>query len=250
MKTIEVLFTPAEFALLPHRDLSDTVCVVFDVLRATSTFVTALANGAAAVIPVGDISGALAWRQKQPEVLLAGEREGVRIRAHQTGGVDFELGNSPREFTAEKVRGRTIVSTTTNGTRALQACAAAQRVLIGSFLNLAATADCVKKYSTANLLLVCSGTGERAAFEDFLAAGALCELIFVGRDASGLFDSASLAREVFLRHQPDLMGAMRFSANGRHLLTKPDLRGDVAFCLQQNVFGLVVELGCEGALRA
>ncbi len=106
---IEVILTPAELPALKQRDLGDTACVVFDVLRATSSFVTALHHGAKAVVPVSEISEALAWRQKQPAVLLGGERDGVSIRAAQTGGVDFDLGNSPREYTPEKVRGKTIV---------------------------------------------------------------------------------------------------------------------------------------------
>ena len=100
-------------------------------------------------IPVREISEALAIRQKQPDVLLGGERDGVKIRAAQTGGVDFDLGNSPREYTPEKVRGKTIVSTTTNGTRALRACAGAQTVLAASFLNLAATAKFVRQLQPA-----------------------------------------------------------------------------------------------------
>src|SRR5882762_9621943 len=102
-KSLEVLFTPAEYNALSQRDLGDTVCVVFDVLRATSTMVTALASGASAIIPVAEISEALAIRQKQPAVLLAGERDGMRIRAEQTGGTDFDLGNSPREYIRERV---------------------------------------------------------------------------------------------------------------------------------------------------
>src|SRR5262245_17676042 len=108
LQTIEVLFSPAEFAALPRQNLGETTCVVFDVLRATSTMLTALANGAQAIIPVAEITEALAIRQRQPDVLLAGEREGLRIRAERTGGVDFDLGNSPREFTASRVQGRTI----------------------------------------------------------------------------------------------------------------------------------------------
>ena len=114
---VEVLFTPAEFRVLPDCDLSGTTCVVFDVLRATSTIVTALAAGAAGVLPVEEISEALAWRRR-PDVLLAGERGGQRISAALTGGVEFDLGNSPREFTPERVAGKLIVSTTTNVTRA------------------------------------------------------------------------------------------------------------------------------------
>jgi 2-phosphosulfolactate phosphatase len=77
--TLEVLFTPADFAALAGRDLGQTCCVVFDVLRATSSMVTALAHGAEAVQPVADIPEALALRAAHPEVLLAGERNGLRI---------------------------------------------------------------------------------------------------------------------------------------------------------------------------
>jgi len=136
---IEVILTPAELPALARRDLRETVCVVFDVLRATSTFVTALHNGAKAIIPVSEIAEALAIQKKQPDVLLGGERNSMRIRAGQSGGIDFDFGNSPREYTPEKVRGKTIVSTTTNGTRALRACAGAKMVLAASFLNLTAT---------------------------------------------------------------------------------------------------------------
>src|SRR5690348_6442306 len=105
---VEVLFAPAEFGALKQRDLRKTVCVVFDVLRATSSMVTALGNGATGILPVDEISEALACRKDDPAVLLAGERDGLRIGGQLTGGVEFELGNSPREFTAEKVGGRKI----------------------------------------------------------------------------------------------------------------------------------------------
>src|SRR5262245_64967331 len=109
MQTVlEVLFTPAEFTALPNRDLSQTTCVVFDILRATTTMLTALSNGAEEIIPVAEISEALELRAQQPDVLLAGERKGLRIRANLTGGVEFDFGNSPREFTPEKVKGMKI----------------------------------------------------------------------------------------------------------------------------------------------
>ena len=100
--SLEVLFTPAEFAALHARNLSGTTCVVFDVFRATTSMVTALANGAEAVVPVAEIAEAVSLKCERPELLLAGERDGVRIRSPLSGGVDFDLGNSPREFTAEK----------------------------------------------------------------------------------------------------------------------------------------------------
>ena len=247
--TLEVLFTPADFAALKQRELSETVCVVFDVLRATSTMVTALANGAAAMIPVEEIPEALALRQQQPDLLLAGEREGVRIQADLTGSIAFDLGNSPREFTAQRVRGRTIAITTTNGTRALRACARAKAVLIGSFLNLRATADAIAAANPAHLLIVCSGTHDQAAYEDVLAAGALCDLIWPNYVTGKVADSAWMARELFRLAQGDLPAAFAQSRNGGRLLTLPDLRADVAYCAQRDILELVAELGKDGSVR-
>ncbi|MCU0783006.1 MAG: 2-phosphosulfolactate phosphatase [Verrucomicrobia bacterium] len=247
--SIEVLFTPAEFRALCDRDLKPTVCVVLDVLRATSTFVTALANGAAAIIPVAEISEALKLRRERPDVLLAGERDGLKIGAALTGGVEFDLGNSPREFTSVKVAGKTVVSTTTNGTRALRACAGARRVLVGSFLNLSATADAIARRQPEHLLVICAGTGEGAALEDVLAAGALCDLLASTLRATEPQDSAEIARRVFLRAQGDLPGAVRQARNARRLLAYADLRDDVEFCLQKNRFALVAASDAAGTIR-
>ena len=130
-----------------------------------------------------------------PKALLAGERDGVRIRAAQSGGGDFDLGNSPREFTPERVAGRGIIMTTTNGTRALQACLGARRILAGAFLNLGALARWINSQPPPSLLLVGAGTFEQAAYEDTLAAGALGELVWdqFNRHA----DSAHIAREIY-----------------------------------------------------
>ena len=244
MKTgIEVLFTPADFAALAGRDLRETVCVVFDILRATSTMMTALANGATAIIPVTEIAEALVVCARLPEVLLTGERDGLRIRAAQTGSVDFDLGNSPREFTADRVRGKTIVMTTTNGTRALQACHRARRVVIGSFLNLEAVARRLERERSANLLLVCSGTGEQAALEDTLAAGALCEQIGKMFDEAATADSVLMARQLWQTASADWPAALQRTRNGRRLLGLPELREDVSFCAQRDTLDFVAALG-------
>src|SRR5205085_9593332 len=92
-------------------------------------------------IPVVEINEALAIKQQRPEVLLAGERHGLRIRKELTGGIDFDFGNSPRDFTPEKVHGKSIAWTTTNGTRALRASAGAEMVLLGALVNLRSVAD-------------------------------------------------------------------------------------------------------------
>ena len=247
--TLEVLFTPAEFAALSRRDLSGTVCVVFDILRATTTMMTALANGAVAVIPVAEITDALAWRQRQPDILLAGERDGLRIRAAQTIGVEFDLGNSPREFTQSRVAGRTIVTTTTNGTRALRACAGAQWMLIGSFLNLGALTRWIKRTKPGNLLFVCAGTHEEASLEDTLAAGALCDRVWGDYAKGQVADSAGMARQIFCAAQGDLLGAMRGARNGRRLLQLPELAADVPLCLQIDTLDFIAGLSADGRVE-
>jgi 2-phosphosulfolactate phosphatase len=247
--TLEVLFAPAEYSQMQERDLRQTVCVVFDVLRATSTMVTALGNGAAAIQPVAEISEALVLRQHHPEILLAGERDGVRIEANLTGGVSFDLGNSPSEFTTPKVKGKTIAMTTTNGTRALMAGAPASAVLLGSFLNLRATAQFIESRAPVHLLLVCSGTLDQAAYEDILGAGALCDLIWPKYSTGAVADSAHIARRLYRLEQTDLLSAVSQSRNGRRLMAHPELRADVPFCLQRDLFSLVAQLGRDGLIR-
>jgi 2-phosphosulfolactate phosphatase len=249
MTRIEVIISPEEFPALAQRNLRNCVCVVFDILRATSTMITALANGAEAVIPVSEIAEAVAIRRERPDVLLAGERQGVRIRAEQTGGIDFDLGNSPREFVPTKVRGKTIVTTTTNGTRALRACANARKTLIGSFLNLRATIHWLLEDCPEELILVCGGTFEEPALEDLLAAGAICERVWPHYAGGRISDSAEIARRIYPLMQSDLLAAMSFARNGKHLLSVPELRGDVAFCVQRETQSFVAEMQPDGAVR-
>jgi 2-phosphosulfolactate phosphatase len=246
---IEVLFTPAEFRSLHNRDLSDTACVVFDVLRATSTIVTALAAGAAGVLPVGEISEALAWQRRRPDALLAGERGGQRIGAALTGGPEFDLGNSPREFTAARVGGKFIVATTTNGTRALRACAGAAEVVVGSFLNLGATARHLGKEPRGKICIVCAGTGEEAALEDALAAGALCRQLESIGPATYLRDSSAIARGAFLQARHNLADAIGQSRNARQLMKLPEFHDDVAFCARLDAFPLVAKSDANEVVR-
>jgi 2-phosphosulfolactate phosphatase len=248
MPTLDVLLTPAEFEVLPERDLTDTVCVVFDVLRATSSMITALANGASEIIPVSDIPEALSLRASRPDLLLAGERGGVRIEGSLSGGIAFDLGNSPREFARSKVGGRALAMSTTNGTRALRACAGARLVVVSCFLNLSATAKFLDQQKPANLLLVCSGTFDQPALEDILCAGALCDLLWSAYEGGTISDGTTVAHRLFLLEQNNLLAALERSRNGARLMSRPELRDDVSFCAQQNKFPLVATLTKEGAV--
>ena len=246
---IEVCLSPADYQARAATGYGDAVCVVLDVLRATSVMVTGLVNGAAGFVPTAEISAALALRAKCPDALLAGERDGLRITAAQSGGVEFDLGNSPREYTRKRVAGRTIISTTTNGTRALRACATAQNVAVASFLNLNATADWLAQQQTQHVILVCAGTAEYPALEDILGAGALCELLISKCERAKLLDSAETAAGVYREAQLDLFGAISRSQNGQRLMANAELRDDVEFCLRREACGLVALLGADGVVR-
>lgn len=240
-KPIELILTPSELEPLARQSLERTVCVVFDVLRATSTMVTALHHGAREIIVVGEIQEALALQAGHPDWLLAGERGGRRILATRTGSVDFDLGNSPREFTPGTVLNRTLVMTTTNGTRALQACRRAGMLLAASFLNLKATAQVLSETAAERVILVCAGTGDQAADEDTLGAGALIDLLEpMGMHAST--DAGLQARTLYAAAAKDLAAAFAQSINGRRLAADPELRPDIAFCAQRDVVPHAVQV--------
>ncbi len=246
---IEVCLSPADYQARAATGFGDAVCVVFDVLRATSVMVTGLANGATGFVPAAEISDALALRAQHRTALLAGERDGRRITAAQSGGVKFDLGNSPREYTRERVAGRTIIATTTNGTRALRACATAKSVAVASFLNLNATADWLAQQPTERVIFVCAGTAEFPALEDIIDAGALCELLVSRCARAELLDSAETAARVYREARLDLFGAISRSQNGRRLMANAELRDDVEFCLRRDTCELVALLGADGVVR-
>jgi 2-phosphosulfolactate phosphatase len=251
IERVDLLQAPAEWRALESGELAGVTCVVFDVLRATTTILAALASGATRAVPVVDIAEAVAWRARAADVLLAGEREGLRITAAQSGGVDFDLGNSPREFTAERVRGRTIVTTTTNGTRALRACACAcaAEVLLGAFVNLGALTARLRGGSSRRLLLVAAGTEDDAALEDSLAAGALCDRLSGHIVSERLGDAARMAQALYRTHAADLAAAIGAGVNGARLLAQPDLAPDVAFCARIDAIPVVAALDADGSAR-
>lgn len=221
---IDVALTPAEIALLPRRKLATTTCVVFDILRATSSMITALAHGAAEIHPVCTIEEARALKADLPSAVLGGERHGELIEG-------FEIGNSPLEY--RDLRGQKIISTTTNGTVALRACEGAEAVLVGALLNLDMLAEEVRWREPDNLLLVCAGTFEEFALEDGYAAG----LLIAAFPEATLTDSA-LAALAIAKLYPDPLMALKAARNGKTLLSKG--RGqEVEWCAQLSRFNVV-----------
>jgi 2-phosphosulfolactate phosphatase len=130
----------------------------------------------------------------------------------------------------------------------LRACLAARSVLAASFLNLGATAGFIEREDPERLLVVCAGTFEQAAYEDILAAGALCDLVWGIYGEGAVADSVQIARRLWLLDRMDVLGAISKSRNGRRLLEQPNLREDVSACARRDVFNLIARLGKDGAV--
>ncbi len=171
------------------------IAVVIDVLRASTTIVTALANGADRVVPVADVEAARRLASAAgPTVLLGGERGGVRLPG-------FDLGNSPLEYPAARVAGRTVVITTTNGTAALAASRGAREILVGAIVNRTAVAEAVRRLACDgdDVHLVCAGTDGAVSAEDVLAAGAILDAAGADRAGDGVDAAAHEALAAFRR---------------------------------------------------
>jgi 2-phosphosulfolactate phosphatase len=216
----------------PER-LAGTVAVVIDVLRATTTLVHALAAGCCAVRPCAEVEEARRLAAALGgSALLAGERSGRPVEG-------FDLGNSPGEFTAARCKGKTLVLTTSNGTRALLQAAAAERVLVAAFVNYSAVCEQLAREARP-VHMVCAGADGEAALEDTLLAGALVEFLSEG-GALHLNDAARLAWDCFAQHGRVLDGALAIGAGGA-LLRELGYDDDVRAAGRVDRFALVPEL--------
>ncbi|MBI2526690.1 MAG: 2-phosphosulfolactate phosphatase [Candidatus Rokubacteria bacterium] len=224
---LHVALSPAEFAGL---DLSGRAAVVVDVMRATTTVIAACAAGCRRVIPVPD--AAAAWAQlgaggRPPgEVLLAGERGGDPI-------VGFDLGNSPLEYTAERVRGRTLVLTTTNGTAAILAARGAAAVAVAALTNVEAVARWALGQGR-DATVLCAGEQGAFSLEDAVCAGILVERITaeVGR-AGGTVEvsDAAVAAWRLSAHYAGRLGALLEDATWARTLARAGRSEDLWACL-------------------
>lgn len=230
MKKLTTCYLPAQWRALDAVLLRESVCIVIDVIRATSTIATALAHGARGIRPVASVAEAEQLKAQFPDLLLAGERHGRPLPG-------FDLGNSPRAMTPETVGGRELILTTTNGTQALAACRGARAIITTSLLNLSATAEKLQVFGPP-WIVVCAGFEGDFGMDDAIVAGALAE-------ALGEMDPLiALYRSV----QANLSATLLWSNAGQEL-AKIGLQDDVPFCAEQDRFALVPTLGDDGILR-
>lgn len=192
--------------LIPPGTLKGGVAVVIDVLRATTTMVHALAAGCDAIFPCGEIDEARKRASALPagSAVLAGEREGLPIEG-------FDLGNSPGDCTSEACSGKTLVITTTNGTRAILASLEAERVLVAAFVNREATVEALKAIGLP-VHLVCAGTDGQVSLEDSMFAGALAHDLdswaWEEVEARGLASPEDLETTILSNDQAEVAAAL------------------------------------------
>ncbi len=208
-----------------EQDLKGKFVVVIDVLRAGTTILTALHNGARGVIPVANMAEATNYAQNLDPVkyLLCGEKNGYKIE-------DFQLGNSPLEYTPEKVSDKTVILNTTNGTRTIARSYLAHKVIIGTFLNLQRVIDELNE-SEHEVLLLCAGTNNRISIEDLLCAGAIVHGLTDGNLSEDATDGAKLAFILFEKFGNNIEDVVRKSNNGEWL-AKAFGEEEVAYCCQ------------------
>ncbi|MFQ5746362.1 MAG: 2-phosphosulfolactate phosphatase [Gemmatimonadota bacterium] len=219
---VDVLWTPGEAERVVWKG---TTAVVIDVLRASTSILTALEAGARTAIPAESTEDALRMADSlgRGNVLLCGEREGRRIEG-------YDLGNSPLEYGADAVRGATLICSTTNGTVAMRRAGEAEAVLIGCFRNLAAVADAVRRAGRPTIV-ACAGRLGRVSLEDALCAGLLVQALTNGESVCELTDGARSAAALGpALGAPDEAFLSRTAAGAA--LTDIGLGADLAFCAE------------------
>ena len=232
MKTSLWWFTSGAKEAIKHKP----VVIVIDALRATSFIVTALALGAKYIIPVSTVEEAFKIKHERPEVLLAGEVEGVRIPG-------FDLGPSPLELYRVNIKGRVIVHRSTSGIQLLCTLKGYDEVYIGSFLNAKAIAEYV--YERAMRLkrdiavLLAGYKRTHFALDDFLCAGAIINYMPFNDDI--LPDSILAAKYLFKAYKNRLVDLVKHSLSSRHI-SKLGFSEDIDFCIQLNRFNIVPTL--------
>ncbi|PWN07928.1 2-phosphosulfolactate phosphatase [Rhodohalobacter mucosus] len=228
-RSIDVFFSAQSFQ---ENDLRNKTVVVIDVLRATSTMVTALMNGARGVIPVGDMGEASKISQNldSENHLLCGEKDGVKIEG-------YDLGNSPLEYTREHVEGKTLIFNTTNGTKAVKKSMGASNVMIGAFLNLTAVSRYLES-SQNDVILLCAGWKGRLALEDTLLAGAIIYKLYGGSLPDTAPDGAKVAFGLFEKYRDDIESVILQS---NHAVRLADIveNNDVSYCCKIDLCDIV-----------
>lgn len=222
---IEICFTPALYPY--YSDNNDKIVVVVDIFRATTTMCAALNNGAKAVIPVASIDEAQAYKEKG--YLVGAERNVKRC--------DFaDFGNSPFDYTEDKVSDKEIVFTTTNGTQAIEMAKDSEVLVIGAFSNIDAVTDfCVERQK--DVLVLCAGWNNRFNIEDTLFGGALAARL-IDKGYASASDAVQVALSMWKEAQPDVRTYIDRTEHIKRLEAN-NLQDSAEYCLTEDTVNIV-----------
>lgn len=224
-KNVEVCYTPGEYEYFKGEY---DIIVVIDVLRATSAICAAFENGIRSIIPVATIEEAQDYKDRG--YLVGAERKGQIVEG-------FDFGNSPFSYMNEDFKGKDVVLSTTNGTKALSIASDAETVVVGSLLNLDALCEWLENQDK-NILCLCSGWQDKFNLEDTICAGAICDyLINTGKYTSNE-DSSIAAKYLYLSAWVNPLGYLKSSSHRRRLKNL-DLNEDIKYCLTPNQTNVV-----------
>jgi 2-phosphosulfolactate phosphatase len=234
------LYTILSPELLDIYDVKDSIVVIIDVFRATSTIATALYNGANNIIPVDSVEKCIAIGKQTPKSITAGERDGKVIEG-------LQFGNSPAEYPKNVIEGKTLVLTTTNGTKLLHMALnnGAKEIITGSFPNLQAVCNYLLKQNK-NVFLGCSAWKNKVNLEDTLFAGAVINS--VKEHFTIHCDSSLMAEQMYTLHKNDMYAFARLTTHW-HRLSNFGLDKDLEYCVTANVAN-VLPLYKNGSLIA
>ncbi len=224
-KKVEVCFSPA---LFNYYQNPEAIVVVVDVLRATSAICAAFMNGVEKVIPIGTVEEAIEYKNKG--YLVAAERDGFVL--------DFaDFGNSPFNFTANRVKGKTIVYSTTNGTQAINIASSCYSVVIGAFINISALSNWLKKQQR-DVIIFCAGWKGRFSLEDTILAGALTEKLLESASYETVCDSALASLDLWYVAKPNLLVYINKTAQ-RNRLKKNGLDDVIEYCHTPDITDII-----------
>ncbi len=227
---IDVVFCPDDIGDL---DRNEHIFVVIDVLRACSTIITALSNGCQYIILIIDPVEGLRMK-KTDDVILAGERNGIKLNG-------YDLGNSPAEFTRDRVRRKTVVMCSTNGTKAIEKSKAGAESIIAAFLNIQTVIEYIRKRNK-NVTILCSGKLGRHSLEDTICAGMIVENL----DAE-YTDTALIAEAAYKNYKNSIYQCLKICEHGKYL-AKLGFAADLKYCSQIDIFKLLPKLDPEGRI--
>lgn len=223
---MEVCYSPALFPV--YYTNKDCVVVIIDIFRASSAICTAFQYGVKRIIPVSSVDEAKEYQAKG--MIAAAERHGEIVEG-------FDIGNSPFSYMNSALKGREVVLTTTNGTKAIERAKAADHIIVGSFLNIDAVCRYLERMNK-DVILLCAGWRDRYNMEDSLFAGAVINRLKHNPIFKGLADSSLAADHLYGLAKDDLKGFLENTSH-RNRLTRLNLDEDIAYCLQENTMDLV-----------